>query len=261
MIAVDTIAPMNARLFTIPASHPGWSARLMLERKGVAYGRVDLVAVMSKPILRAAGFPGVTVPALKIDGKRVQGTAAIAHELDRLVPEPALFPAEPEARAKVEEAERWGGEVLQAIPRRIVWNLLGRDRSSIKSYMAGARLGVPVSVAAGTAAPIVALAARFNEATDERVRIDLSALPAHIDHVDELIAAGVIGGDEPNAADFQIATSLALLMTMDDVRPLIEGRPAGDLARRIAPDFPGHAAPALPPEWLERIREASAASA
>lgn len=248
---------MDARLFTIPASHPGWSARLMLERKGVPYKRVDLVAVLSKPILRAAGFPRMTVPALRIEGRRVQGTAAIAHELDRLVPEPRLFPVEPEARAKVEEAERWGDEVLQPVPRRIVWNLLQRDRSSIESYMEGARLGVPVSVAAATAAPIVALSARFNEATDERVRIDLSALPAHVDHVDELIAGGVIGGAEPNAADFQIATSVALLMTMDDLRPLFEGRPAGELAQRIAPDFPGHARAALPPEWLERIRAAT----
>jgi len=247
---------VNARLFTIPASHPGWSARLMLERKGIAYKRVDLIAVMSKPILRAAGFPGVTVPALKIEGKNVQGTGAIARELDRLVPEPPLLPADPAQRAKVEEAERWGDEVLQPVPRRIVWNLLKIDRSSIKTYLAGARVGVPVSVAAGTAAPIVAAAARFNEATDDNVRADLAALPGHIDHVDELIAAGVIGEAEPNVADFQIATSLALLMTMDDVRPLIEGRPAGELARRIAPDFPGHAPPALPREWLAPLRGA-----
>ena len=47
---------MKARLFTIPASHPGWTARLMLEHKGIAYSRIDLVAVVSKPILRAAGL-------------------------------------------------------------------------------------------------------------------------------------------------------------------------------------------------------------
>ena len=164
---------MKARLFTIPASHPSWSARLMLERKGIAYKRVDLVAVMSKPILRAAGFPAVTVPALRIDGERVQGSRAIARRLDELVPEPPLMPSDPALRARVEEAERWGDEVLQPAPRRIVWNLLKLDRTPIRSYLEGARLGVPTSVAAATAAPIVALAARFNEATDDRVRRDL----------------------------------------------------------------------------------------
>jgi glutathione S-transferase len=241
---------VKARLFTIPASHPGWSARLMLEHKGIPYKRVDLVAVVSKPILRAAGFPGVTVPALRLDGTRVQGSREIARELDRVKPEPPLFPADPEQRAKVEQAEHWGDEVLQPVPRRIVWNLLGRDRSSIKTYLAGARLGMPVSMAAATAAPIVAAAAKFNKATDANVREDLHALPTMIDYVDELIAEGTIGGAQPNAADFQIATSVALLMTMEDVAPLIEGRPAADFARRIAPDFPGHAPKALPPDWV-----------
>jgi glutathione S-transferase len=57
--------------------------------------------------------------------------------------------------------------------------------------------------------------------------------------VDELIEEGVIGGSEPNAADFQIATSVSLLLTMDDVRPLIEGRPAERLARDVVPHQPG----------------------
>ena len=54
---------------------------------------------------------------------------------------------------------------------------------------------------------------RVNNATDENVRRDLDALPGLIDHVDELIEQGVIGGAERNAADFQIATSVRLLLT------------------------------------------------
>jgi glutathione S-transferase len=83
------------------------------------------------------------------------------------------------------------------------------------------------------------VARRFNGATDEAARRDLAALPGLVDRVDELIERGVIGGAEPNAADFQIATSLSLLLTMDDVRPLFEGHPAEGLARDIVPDQPG----------------------
>ena len=241
---------MKARLFTIPASHPGWTARLMLERKGITYARVDLVPVISKGVLRAAGFPRVTVPALRIDGVRVQGSREIARELERRVPDPPLFPADPAERARVEEAERWGDEVLQDVARRIVWNLLRRDRSPMISYLEGARLGVPVRVAAATSAPIAAMSARFNEATDERVEADLAELPGHLDRVDGLIADGVIGGAEPNAADLQIVTSLALLRSMDDLKPPFEGRPADDLIDRLVPDFPGRAGPGLPPAWL-----------
>lgn len=230
----------------------------MLERKGIPYKRVDLVAVVSKGILRAAGFPRNTVPALRIDGRRVQGTVEIARELDRLVPDPPLFPADPQARDAVEKAERWGDEVLQPVPRRLVWNMLKRDRSPIRSYLEGARLGVPTSIAAGTSAPIVAMAARFNEADDDHVLADLNALPGLIDHVDSLISDGVIGGADPNAADFQIATSLALLLTLDDVRPLLAGRPAEELASRLVPEFPGHTPPTLPASWLEPLRAARA---
>jgi len=50
----------------------------------------------------------------------------------------------------------------------------------------------------------------------------------------------VIGGAERNVADFQIGTSVSMLLTMDDVRPLIDGRPAERLARELVPHQPGH---------------------
>ena len=59
---------MSTRLYVIPASHPAIAAQLMLERKGIAYKRTDLLPVISKGALRAVGFPRQTVPALKIDG-------------------------------------------------------------------------------------------------------------------------------------------------------------------------------------------------
>lgn len=245
---------MKVRLFTIPASHPGWTAQLMLELKGIPYSRVDLVAVVSKPILRTLGFEATTVPALIVDGRRIQGSRAIARELDLIAPEPPLFPADPAERATVEEAEKWGDEILQGIARRLVWNLLSRDREPIVTYLEGARLGLPVEVAAKTAAPIAALSARFNSADDAHAIADIAALPEAIGRIDGYIEAGVIGGERPNAADLQIATSVALLMTLDDLRPFIEGRPASALARRLVPGYPGHAPPGFPAAWLEPLR-------
>lgn len=250
---------MNARLYVLPASHPAFTARLMLEHKGIAYKRTDLLPVISKGVLRAAGFPGVTVPALKIDGRKIQGSTKISRELDELVPEPPLFPADPEKRAAVEGAERWGNDVLQPPLRQILWWTFKADRGSMASYADGARLGVPVSLAMKTAAPIVALSVRFNEADDEHVRRSLSEMPAMLQKVDDLIAEGVIGGEQLNAADFQIATTLRLAMTLDDLRPAIESRPAGALAKRVAPDYPGHTPATLPPAWLQALRNPTAA--
>jgi glutathione S-transferase len=242
---------VTARLFVIPGSHPSLAARLMLGRKGIAYKRVDLVPVVSKAVLRAARFPGVTVPALKLDGRRVQRTRAIAEALDEARPEPPLWPSDPAQRAKVDELEHWADGQLQDIPRRALWWALRKDKAPLASYSEGARLGVPVGLAVRTAAPVVALSARFTNATDERVREDLSDLPGVLDRVDAAIADGTIGHSQPNVADYQVATSVRLLMTLEDLRPKVEGRPAGELALRLVPDYPGRIpAGRLPADWL-----------
>jgi glutathione S-transferase len=249
---------MEARLYVIPASHPSRTAMMMLELKGIDYKRVDLMPVISKGALRAVGFPGITVPALKIDGRKVQGSREIARELDRVRPEPPLLPADPAARAAVEQAEAWGDEVLQPIARRVLWNTLRRDRRPLVSYSEGARLGVPVGLAVKTGQPLVALSARLNQATDEKVRADLAALPGILQRIDDWIGEGVLGGEQLNAADLQIATSVRLLMTLQDLREAIAARPAGELAMRVAPDYAGDAPPILPPAWLEPLRAAAA---
>ena len=70
-----------------------------------------------------------------------------------------------------------------------------------------------------------------------------------------LLASGVIGGDDLNVADFQIATSLRLAMSLDDLRPAIEHRPAGKLALRVVQHYPGRVPPVLPAAWLEPLAE------
>ncbi|MBW8059217.1 MAG: glutathione S-transferase [Solirubrobacterales bacterium] len=249
---------MTGRLYVIPASHPSIAAALMLDHKGIPYKRTDLLPVISKLVLRALRFPRNTVPAMKIDGERVQGSRQIARTLDEFRPEPPLFPADPEKRAAVEEAERFGDEQLQHPVRQILWWAIKRDRAPLRSYSEGARLGIPIDLAMLTAAPIVALSARFNEANDANVRRDLAALPEMLQRVDEWIAAGVLNGEQLNAADFQIAPSLGLAMTFDDLRPAIENRPAGQLAKRVVPNYPGKTPPILPPAWLEPLRSESA---
>lgn len=231
----------------------------MLEHKGIPYKRTDLLPVISKGVLRGLGFPRNTVPAMKVEGRRVQGSTQISRELDRLRPEPPLFPVDPELRAAVEEAERFGDQQLQPPMRQILWWTINRDRTPLRSYAEGANLGVPISLAMKTAAPIVSLSTRFNQADDEHVRLALAALPKILDQVDAWIAADVLDGAQLNAADFQIAPSLGLAMTLEDLRPAIEARPAGKLARRVVPDYPGHTPSILPPAWLEPLRAAQSA--
>jgi glutathione S-transferase len=245
---------MNARLYVIPASHPSIAVQLMLDHKGIAYKRTDLMPVVSKGVLRAVGFPGNTVPALKIDGDKVQGSRQIVRELERLRPEPPLLPADPAKRARVEEAERFGDEELQHPIRQLLWWGFKQDKEPLRSYSEGARIGVPIGLAVKTGGPLIALSARFNEATDENAKAAVAKLPALLDRVDAWIEDGTLCGEQLNAADFQIAPSIGLAMTLDDLRPAIENRPAGALARRVVPNYPGRMPPVLPAEWLAPLR-------
>lgn len=83
----------------------------------------------------------------------------------------------------------------------------------------------------------------------------VETLPALLDHVDELLDEGTIGGKQRNAADFQLGTSVRLLLTFADLAPAFEGRSAAEFAIRLMPDYPtGIPAGVVPAEWLEPLR-------
>lgn len=240
-----------ATLFCVPASHPALAAALMLEHKGIEYRRIDFAPAAHRVALRLVGFRGRTVPALRIDGRKLQGSRVISRELDLMRPQPPLFPADPKRRAEVEAAEQWGDEELQPVARRLAWANLKRDRSTLRSYLEEARMGLPKGLAARAATPLVFLSARLNKATDEATQADLAALPRLLGQVDAWIGSGLLGSPERNAADFQIATSLRLLGSFGDVAPLLAGRPAEQLAHEVVPTYAGHVKPGvLPAQWL-----------
>jgi glutathione S-transferase len=251
----------KVRLYVIPGSHPSRAAELMLQHKGIEYKRTDLPPVISRFVVhRVLRFSGDRVPAMKVDGRKVQGSLAVSRELDALRPDPPLFPADPDRRARIEEAEKWGSDYFQELPRKISWWGLKRRKSDQASFLEGYRLGLPTRVLVATSPPLIRMAIRLNDSSDEVVRDCIAAIPTALDKVDGLIEEGVIGREQPNAADFQLATPVRLLMAFEDLAPAIERRPAGALAKRLVPDAPGHVGPVFPSAWLAPLDTALAAS-
>src|SRR5215207_9497136 len=105
---------MSASLYVVNGSHPCATVERALELKGIDYTLFEWPPPMHAP-MQWLLFRERTVPALRLDGEKISGSRAILRRLEELRPEPALYPADPEARAKVEEAERWGDEVFQSI--------------------------------------------------------------------------------------------------------------------------------------------------
>jgi glutathione S-transferase len=235
------------KLYGTKPSPPAHSARLMLDFKGLDHKDIWLLPGLHPFLVRSRGFRGSTVPAMRIDGRKVQRSTKISRALEELSPDPPLFP--PERRAEVEEAERWGDEVLQDVPRRIVrW--LAVHRPEVRVLIAR-DVGIPLPrFAAWINAPAARYVANKVDA-DATIGEAVAQVPEVFDHVDDLIARGVIGGEQPNAADFQIVTSLRALLAVQDLRPAYEGRPATDWALRLIPEF-GADFPAglLPADYL-----------
>ena len=95
------------------------------------------------------------------------------------------------ARVLVEDAERRGEELQNAVRRLFYWAIL-RTAPTPKRRQA----------------------AEHHGAGDGAARRDLAELPGRIDEIHAWIADGILGGDALNAADFQIAPNVAWLSVL-----------------------------------------------
>ncbi len=240
----------TTKLYVLPGSHPCAVVEVAMRIKQIDFKRVDLLPmtqVLAGPLL----YGGATVPGLRLGGERLVGSRAILRRLDEIVPEPPLLPAPGEpAYARVLEAERWGDEVLQSVPRRLIDAAFLRNPAAMESYAADSHLPLPQALLR----PALPLTARVmaikNKARDENARDDLAALPSQLERIDGWIAEGLLGGERPNAADLQIGSTIRLLLSIGDVRPLIEGRPAARLADYFPAQIGEVPSGALPSEWF-----------
>jgi glutathione S-transferase len=226
------------RLYVMPISNAAAACAAMIAHKRIPHRLVRLMPGLHPMLVRFAGFKGFTVPALEFDGRKFQGSRRIARFLDEVRPEPPLFPAEPGERARVEEAERWGEQMLQPVPRRLFRHLLLTSESA-RQWMGTEIMHLPAPrVMAVLFMPVIRRLAQISRADGPRVRQDIAELPELLDRVDGLIAAGTIGAPEPNAADFQILASVSVLRAFADLEHHVRGRPCEAAARRLYPDWP-----------------------
>src|SRR4029079_8026858 len=143
------------KLYVIPGSHACRTAILMLEHKRAPYRRINIVPPTHPLVVRLLGFDAAgqtrkaggrrtfglklgdrlgTVPALAADGERISTNHGIARFLDERRPQPPLFPADPEQRAAVEEAERWANGTLQMEARRLIGPAVVRDPEGMARF-------------------------------------------------------------------------------------------------------------------------------
>ncbi len=204
----------------VPPSHPCATVEAALKLKGLDYERVDFALDQTRftAMEEIYGEGKTRVPGLMVDDEPVHGSRPILARLEELSPgSPPLYPSD-----AVREAERWGDDEFQDLGRRLPWGAL-HFRPEAMGILGGGGMLDP----AGTdfAIGFVRAGWKYHKISAVRLAEDLAGLPAKLDHIDGLIADGLLCGEQPNAADLQIGTTLQVLGFIGDLGPLLADRP------------------------------------
>lgn len=239
-------------LHVVPFSHPCLAVSAALDRLGYEYETVELVTgEQGDEVESVYGAGRRTVPGLLVDEQPVHGTPPIFARLAELNPDAGLYPAT--VAERIRELEPGLAEDVQMSARVLVFGAMHFRPESMGTFAGIAQLdpaGVDFAIRSMRAAW------RYLEITAERVHATLQELPAQLDAVDALLEEGVIGAEQPTAADFQLGSSLHLLVQIGDIRPLIEARPAAQLLTRFEPGKGDVSAGAFPPGWVPSLSSA-----
>ncbi len=237
-------------LHVLPPSHPCMTAEAALKHKDLTYELVNL-AMGTHPdeVEQIYGEGRRTVPGMTIGDETVHGSTAILWTLEQKYPDNPLYPED--IGDAVREAEIWADGDFQDFGRRLPWSALHFRPESMGTFG-----GVGALDPAGTdyAIKFVRSTWKFHRITAARLAEDLEALPAMVDRIEGYADQGLIDGEDPTAADFQIGATARVLLTVADLHPVFEGSAAERVARRNFPDYAGLVpAGAFPEDWV-RLR-------
>jgi glutathione S-transferase len=105
------------RIWRIPFSTNVERVAVALGHKGLTVDWVDLDPQDRSEVERISGQP--LVPVLELEGRVIVDSTAIIEELERLEPEPPLYPADPARRAEVEIFVDWFNRVWKRPPNEL----------------------------------------------------------------------------------------------------------------------------------------------
>ncbi len=221
-------------LFHFPISQYNEKARWALDWKGIAHRRISQLPGPHKlAMMRLSGQD--QVPVLRHGATVVAGSNHIVDYLERLQPEPALYPADPAERERALGLQEWLDRDLGPAIRRARFGVLmpetdyfcrqfteGRSRAAQLAYRA--------------AFPAISVVMRRQmEITPERVEASMRATREVFDRLEgEVRPSGYLVGD-----GFSVADLTAASLCSPGIQP--EGGPARPLPE-----------PPVLGEWLAR---------
>ena len=221
-------------LWQFTSSHFNEKARWALDFKRIAHIRHSLIPGFHIPtVKRMTGK--TTVPVLKLNGAAISDSSRIIEALERAYPEPSLYPADPDERARALELQHYFDEELGPYIRRWIFHVILPYPEFVRSAFVS-HASPAAQLAHRAMAPLFGAIMRrqmnINPASAEAARAKTLAAMDRL--ATELSPSGYLVGDRFTVADLAAAALLSPL-----VRP---------------PEFPYKAAVPLPEPFL-KIRE------
>src|SRR5882762_157548 len=110
-------------LWQFTSSHFNEKARWALDFKRIPHIRHSLIPGFHIPtVKRMTGK--TTVPVLKLNGEAISDSSRIIEALERAYPQPSLYPADPDERARALELENYFDEELGPYIRRRIFHVI-----------------------------------------------------------------------------------------------------------------------------------------
>ncbi len=190
-------------LHQFEASHYAEKVRLILDYKGLAYKKVEVVPGIGQlELFQKTGQR--QVPVLQDGDTYIADSTAIAEYLDRRYPEKPIIPTDPKQKALCMILEQWADEVLGVDARKGLIACLSQNpsfRTAFLPDMTPSPLksligGLPVNLLGNIGAPV----GLGMDTVREAIKHDLRYLSAIL--VDQPY---LLLGDQPTLADFAVA--------------------------------------------------------
>jgi glutathione S-transferase len=113
--------------------------RTILNYKGVQYERVAVLGPSLIELLRRSNVR--KVPALDVDGRMLIDSTDIAHEIERLFPEPAILPSDLRLQGLSHALEDWSDEALYFLGLYFQW-IEPRGKPMVRKAFGATPLGI-----------------------------------------------------------------------------------------------------------------------
>jgi glutathione S-transferase len=128
------LEPFMLELHQFEASHYAEKVRLILDYKGLAYKKVEVVPGIGQlELFQKTGQR--QVPVLKDGDTYIADSTAIAEYLDRRYPDKPVIPTEPKQKALCMIMEQWADEVLGMDARKGLISSISQNPSFRNAFL------------------------------------------------------------------------------------------------------------------------------